>query len=79
MEIYKKCVCTFQSSTILNQKCFIRTKTKNLIQSTMCILTFQSTKSKWFHKKHKKIFENSNNSINAPTYLIILYVTEDIY
>ena len=45
----------------------------------MCILTFQGTKSKWFHKKHKKIFENSNNSINAPTYLIILYVTEDIY
>ena len=42
----------------------------------MCILTFQSTKSKWFHKK---IFENSINSNNAPTYLIILYVTEDIY
>ena len=39
----------------------------------MCILTFQSTKSKWFHKK---IFENSNNSNNAPTYLIMLYATE---
>ena len=42
----------------------------------MYILTFQSTKSKWFYKKHKKIFENSNNSNNAPTYLIMLYATE---